>query len=115
MAFNKFFYKNENYFGVYKTPTADINMTEDKTNTYASHNIFELCFKYQFEDLYNKNNKVLNIKYRLREHPKTAMRKFYYFDNATWILNKIDNYTPGFNNFTNCQFIKIQDKSNYIQ
>ena len=43
------------------------------------------------------------------------MRKFYYFDNATWILNKIDNYTPGFNNFTNCQFIKIQDKTNYIQ
>ena len=112
---NKFFYKNENYFGVYKTPTTDINLTEDKKNIYASHNIFELCFKYQFEDLYNKNNKVLNIKYRLREHPKTAMRKFYYFDNSTWILNKIDNYTPGFNNFTNCQFIKIQDKNNYIQ
>lgn len=112
---NKFFYKNENYFGVYKTPNADINMTEDKANIYASHNIFELCFKYQFEDLYNKNNKVLNIKYRLREHPKSAMRKFYYFDNATWILNKIDNYTPGFNNFTNCQFIKIQDKNNYVQ
>ena len=112
---NKFFYINENYFGTYETPLTDTNLVEDKTNTYPSHNLFELCFKFQFEDLYNKNNKVLNIKYRLREHPKAAMRKFYYFDNATWILNKIDNYTPGFNNFTNCQFIKIQDKNNYVQ
>lgn len=110
---NKFNYYNSNYFGLYQTPYNDINLQEDKDNNYSSYNLYDLCFKFQYEDLFNKNNKILNIKYRLRDIPQEAMKKFYYFDNSTWILNKIENYSPGFNNFTQCQFIKIQDKNNY--
>lgn len=110
---NKFDYYNQNYFGLYQTPYNDVNLQEDRSNNYPCHNLYELCYKFISEDLYNKNNKVVNIKYRLRDIPQEAMKRFYYFDNCTWILNKIEDYNPGFNNFTKCQFIKIQDKSNY--
>lgn len=41
------------------------------------------------------------------------LRKFYWFDNSIWILNKIDSFDINSNNTVRCEFIKVQDMNNY--
>ena len=43
------------------------------------------------------------------------LRKFYWFGNSLWILNKIDNYDINSNNTTKCEFIKVQEQYNYLK
>ena len=40
------------------------------------------------------------------------LRKFYWFQNSYWILNKID-YSPTSNQTTSVEFITVFDKDNY--
>lgn len=42
------------------------------------------------------------------------LRKFYYFDNAYWLLNKIEGYDINSDITTRCEFIKVQDIGSYI-
>lgn len=49
----------------------------------------------------------LDIKYDL-------LREFYYFDSAYWILNKIDSYDINSDATTRCEFIKVQNVTNYL-
>ena len=44
---------------------------------------------------------------------KDALRKFYYFDNALWVMNEIQEFSPLVDNTTKCVFIKVQDANNY--
>ena len=41
------------------------------------------------------------------------LRNFYYFDDAIWSLNKIINYSMTTWDDTECEFVKVQDVSNY--
>ena len=43
------------------------------------------------------------------------MRKFYFFDNSIWVLNKIDSYDITSYGTTRCEFIKVQDICNYTR
>lgn len=40
-------------------------------------------------------------------------RKFFYFDGAVWILNKITNYSITTEALTDCEFIKVSDLKSY--
>lgn len=42
------------------------------------------------------------------------LRKFYYFDNCYWLLNRITDYDPAKGGLTRCEFIKVKDINNYI-
>ena len=42
-----------------------------------------------------------------------ALRKFYFFDNCLWILNKVEDYNPAKDKLTKCEFIKVKDEKNY--
>lgn len=42
-------------------------------------------------------------------------RRFYYFDNAYWLLNKIVDYNPATTKLTKCQFIKVRNMSTYYK
>jgi hypothetical protein len=42
------------------------------------------------------------------------LRKFYWFNNAIWILNKVDSYDVNDFGTTRCEFIKVQDTNNYV-
>lgn len=93
----------------------DVQLDGTTSSDMKVYNIYDLCWRRFIDDLYNRDNKVITIKYRLREHPKDAMRKFYTFNNAYWVLNKIDNYNPAvLNSFTNCEFIQVQNIQNYL-
>lgn len=42
------------------------------------------------------------------------MRRFFYYDGAVFVLNKIINHSLTTWDDTECEFIKVQDKSNYL-
>lgn len=42
-----------------------------------------------------------------------ALRDFYFFDDAYWLLNKIVDYSPQSMKLTKCQFVKIRNLSTY--
>ena len=82
---------------------------------YEVYNLYDLYFKSEYSDMYAKDAKIIKIKYKLNEDPKEAMRKFYKFSNGIWILNKVTNWSPKHNNYTECEFLKINDINNYVQ
>lgn len=43
------------------------------------------------------------------------LRKFYWFGNSLWILNKIDNYDINSFKTTKCEFIKVQNQDSYLK
>lgn len=42
------------------------------------------------------------------------LRKFFYYDNSLWVLNAIRNYSLTTYDPVECEFIKVQDKDNYL-
>ena len=113
---NRFYYDGNIYFYSYKDEKNDITM--NMKNLYGiskTYNLYDLYFKSEYSDMYAKDAKIIKIKYKLNEDPKEAMRKFYKFSNGIWILNKVTNWSPKHNNYTECEFLKINDINNYIQ
>ena len=41
------------------------------------------------------------------------LRRFYWFEGANWVLNKISNYSLTTFDLTDCEFIQVQDVDNY--
>ena len=113
-VFNNHFYdaSSRSYYWLnYGISTND--MIYDKTVLH-NYSLFDLCWYSYINDVYNQNNKVCKIKYRLTDHPYDAMKQFYLFDNSIWALNSITNYKPGYAKFTDCEFVKVQNKNNYM-
>jgi hypothetical protein len=52
---------------------------------------------------------------KLNQANQNMLRKFYWFDNSIWILNKIDGFDIGSDGTTRCEFIRVQDMSNYLE
>lgn len=59
--------------------------------------------------------KAMTCKVNLRglQVGQNLLRNFYYFDGCVWVLNQIKNYVVGGDNLTECEFIKVKDKTNY--
>lgn len=110
-CFNTHFeYDNIEYWGTMKAEPKEPNIGF----TYKNYtDIYNLCWKSYITDLYNKNNKVVTVKYRLTDTPRNAMKKFYTFDNAIWVINKIIDYNID-DYFTKVEFIQVQNKNNYL-
>lgn len=83
--------------------------------TERENDLWSLFFKNDVTNIYNRNAKVVTIKYNLTEKPQNALKHFYYFDNSIWILNKINDYNPNSYDFTEVEFIKITDYSTYCK
>lgn len=41
-------------------------------------------------------------------------RKFFFFDNNIWLLNKVEDYDPTKDRLTKCEFIKVKSKTAYL-
>lgn len=85
-----------------------VNYSED-TTLYAN---FWRAF---YDDQFDVNTKKITCYVKLERATQDMLRKFYFFDNAIWILNKIDSYDVTKNGTTRCEFIKVQDMDNYIR
>ena len=66
-------------------------------------------------DKMNVDTKVLTCKVDLRgfQVGQDLLRKFYYFGGSVWVLNAIKNYVVGGDNLTECEFIRVNDKTKY--
>lgn len=82
--------------------------------------IYDAFWSDYISDLYNENTKVLTCYvnlYSLRDKHKCdlneLMRKFYFYDNAIWRINKITDYNVASPSTTVIDFIKVNDINNY--
>lgn len=98
-------------FGLPKEIYIDgLNYSEDTT-------IYNNYWKKFYNDQFNVNTKKVTCYVNLYDWDvkQELLRQFYYFNNGIWILNKIDNYDVTSNNTTRCEFIKVQDITNYTE
>lgn len=81
----------------------------------GTKDLWNRYFKNDFTNIYSKNSKILKIKYRLIEQPYKALRHYYLIDNTLWMLNKISDFKPNQEGFTECSFVKLTDYQNYCK
>lgn len=112
-GFNTHFFDettNTDYWGTLK---AEPSITHSGYQYKNPTGIYDICWKSYLTDLYNKNNKVVTLKVHLSEQPREAMKRFYTFDNAVFVLNKIIDYNSN-DYLVKCEFIQVQNVYNYI-
>lgn len=77
-------------------------------------NIYHNFWKTYIEDLYDVNTRILKCKVKLDGKPNPEwLRRFYWFDNVIWRLNKIVDWNISSEDTTVCEFIKVEDLANY--
>lgn len=66
-------------------------------------------------DLYDGGTTLLKCKVNLRglSVGVELLRRFYWYDNAIWVLNKISNYSITTFDEAECEFVKVQNINNY--
>lgn len=79
--------------------------SEDKT-------LYSQYWKSFYNDQLNVNTRKINCFVKLDFANQEMLRKFYWFDNSYWIINKID-YSPTSEQTTSVEFIKVSDRNNY--
>lgn len=83
------------------------NLTDD-TNIYHSY------WRTYLTDLFDANTKQMTCYIRVIGKPNPDwFRRFYWFDNSLWVLNKLADWNPASQVTTKAEFIKVQDISNY--
>lgn len=67
-------------------------------------------------DRYDNDSKVMTCKVNLSgmQVDESLFQSFYFYDGALWALNKIINHSLTTWDDTECEFVKVQDKSNYL-
>ena len=78
--------------------------------------IFQRCWKKYMADRYDMNTKVMTcqVDFSGMQVNQDLLRKFYWFDNSLWVLNAIKNYSLTTYDPVECEFVQVQDKSNYL-
>lgn len=78
--------------------------------------IYYRGWKAYLADLFNKNTKVMTcyLRFNGMKVSQELLRKFYWFENSIWVLNKIKNYSMTTWDAVECEFIQVQDKDNYL-
>lgn len=89
-------------------------MYVDKVNYSEDTTIYANFWDSFYRDQFNVNTKKVTCYVKLERAKQDLLRKFYFFDNAIWILNKIDSYDVTSYGTTRCEFIKVQDMRNYL-
>lgn len=79
-------------------------------------NIYDKWWMGYINDLYDVNTKICEAYVKLpKTQGDTLLRKFYWFDNSLWRINKISDWNVADEDTTKVEFIKVQDKSNYLE
>ena len=77
--------------------------------------IYNRFWKKFIEDQYSVDSRVVSCDVLLEgKIDEESLRSFYYFGNSIWVLNAINNYNPAAKYTTNCEFIKVINKDNYL-
>ncbi len=77
-------------------------------------NIYHNFWKTYLEDLYDINTRVLTAWVRIVGQPNPNwLRKFYWFENSIWRINKITDWNVGSYDTTKVEFVKVQNVGDY--
>ena len=78
--------------------------------------VYERGWKNYLHDRYDANTKVMTCKvdFSGMQVNQDLLRKFYWYDNSLWVLNKITNYSLTTYDPVECEFVQVQDKNNYL-
>ena len=77
--------------------------------------LYEQYWGKMYEDKLNINTKVVTAYVNLKGLAvnEELLKDFYYFNSSYWLLNKIENYDINSQATVKCEFIKINNISNY--
>lgn len=66
-------------------------------------------------DLLDIDTKVMKCRVRLDglQVNQSLLRRFFWYGNAWWVLNKISNHSLTTFDTTECEFVQVKDKANY--
>lgn len=81
----------------------------------ASSSVFSQFWDKYIGDRYDDDSAVVTAYVDLRgfQVNENLFRQFYAFDGAIWALNRIIDHSLTTNGPTKCEFVKVQDKTNY--
>lgn len=81
----------------------------------ADKAVYQRAWASYITDKMDVDAKVMTCKVDLRglQVGQDLLRNFYHFDGCIWVLNQIKNYVVGGDGLTECEFIKVIDKTNY--
>lgn len=81
-----------------------------------SSSIYGKYWQSYIRDQYDANTKKVEAKVLLNNiSPEKWLRDFYYWDGRYWLLNKIIDYNSTSVDMTKCEFVSINNVSNYLQ
>ena len=83
---------------------------------HVDSSIYAQYWSKYISDRYDNDSKVMTCKVNLSgmQVDESLFQSFYYYDGALWALNKIINHSLTTWDDTECEFVKVQDKSNYL-
>lgn len=78
--------------------------------------VYERGWKNYISDRYDVNTKVMTCRVNFEgiQVNQELLRKFYWYENSLWVLNKITNYSLTTYDPVECEFVQVQDKNNYL-
>lgn len=78
--------------------------------------VYERGWKNYISDRYDVNTKVMTCRVNFAgiQVNQELLRKFYWYENSIWVLNKITNYSLTTYDPVECEFVQVQDKNNYL-
>lgn len=82
--------------------------------TNESSTLYSKYWKTYIEDMYDVNTRMLDCYVRLNERPNPNwLKRFYWFDNSLWRINKIEDWSVSSFETTKMQFIKVHNTGDY--
>lgn len=77
--------------------------------------IYSRYWKKYLHDQFNANTRMMTCYVKFdRRIMEDALRKFYWFKNRLWVLNKVTDYSVTKYNTVKCEFIAVDDQANYL-
>ena len=78
--------------------------------------VYERGWRKYIADRYDVNTKVMTcrVNFAGMQVNQELLRKFYWYENSLWVLNAIRNYSLTTFDPVECEFVQVQDKSNYL-
>lgn len=65
-------------------------------------------------DRYGADSRVMTCRVKLPYKVTAAdLRRFYHYEGALWVLNKVNNFVPGGEGTTEVELVRVQSKDNY--
>lgn len=76
---------------------------------------YELGWAAYLRDLLDKDTKTMKCRVNLEglQVGPELFRRFFWYENAIWVLNKISNYSLTTYDTAECEFVQVKDKTNY--